>query len=353
MKKATNIIKDIKKSFSDRAYHSRHKKDALKVLKTIESVKGKTNKKLIKQSDKYAIEVLGWKGYAPWLYVYCAINKEFKEGWIPDNYYGRVIVPKLKGNYGAAIANCNSLTNRIFNSPNFPDCAYYTNGLWISRDYRVLSDKELTNIIFAQNSKLVYKIDSSLQGKGVFFLEEDNFNIEDIKKLGNGVFQKYIKQHSFFHDIMPNSVVTLRVTSIIDNKGAVTVNACFLRAGRKADTHVKSSSQIKVSVDPTTGRLHKYGYTTDWLEIEKHPDTGFLFENKQIPEFQKIIDTAVNLHKKVPFTRTIGWDMTVDIDNNVKVMEWNGGHNGIKFTEATQGPSFSNLGWENLWKENI
>lgn len=31
---------------------------------------------------------------------------------------------------------------------------------------------------------------------------------------------------------------------------------------------------------------------------------------------------------------------------NVGLMEWNAGHNDIKFSEATQGPCFHDLGWE-------
>jgi hypothetical protein len=53
----------------------------------------------------------------------------------------------------------------------------------------------------------------------------------------------------------------------------------------------------------------------------------------------------------VPFTSIIGWDVAVDENHNVKVMEWNGDHNDIKFSEATQGPCFSDLGWEELWKK--
>ena len=40
---------------------------------------------------------------------------------------------------------------------------------------------------------------------------------------------------------------------------------------------------------------------------------------------------------------SIGWDVTLDDQENLRVMEWNAGHNGIKFTEATQGPCFSDL----------
>jgi len=350
MKEVTRKLKKIEKHIGDWAYHSSHKKTALKILKSIESVKGKTDKKLIKLSDEYATDVLGWKVYAPYLYVYSAINQEFKEGWIPDNYYGRIVVPKLQGNYGT-IADYNALTSRLFKSSQFPDYMYYTNGLWISPEYQILSNKEVVDMAINENIELLYKTDNSKRGKGIHILKRNNFNIEKLELLGNGVLKKYINQHTFFQDITPNSVATVRMTSVINDKGIVTVKACYLRVGRNSDTHVKSSSQIRIPVNISNGVLDKYGYTTNWLQIDKHPDTNFLFESKQIPDFNKFVDTTTNLHKMVPFTRTIGWDMIIDVNNEVKVMEWNGGHNDIKFSEATQGPCFSNLGWEKLWKK--
>lgn len=344
-KTAKKLIRSIK----DKSYHSAHKKSALKILKSIESEKGITDKKLIKLSDEYAQDVLGWKGYAPWLYVYSAMNNEFKEGWIPDNYYGKIVVPILKGKYGN-IANYNSLTSRLFNSSNFPDCVYFTNGFWISPEYHVLSDKEVIEIVTRSNEKVVHKIDDSSQGNGVNIIERNSFHIEKVKLMGNGVIQKYINQHKFFKDIIPHSVATLRITSVINEKGVVSVRACYLRVGRSSDTHVKSASQIRIPINMSNGQLYKYGYTTNWLQIVKHPDTEYLFEDKMIPKFDKFIETAINLHKMVPFTRTIGWDMILDVNESVQVMEWNGSHNDIRFSEATQGPCFSDLGFEELWK---
>lgn len=302
-------------------------------------------------SDEYALDILGWKGYAPWLYVYSAINQTFKEGWIPDNYYGKVVVPKLKGNYGT-IAGYNSLTSRLLKTSLFPDLMYYVNGIWTTNEYEIISEKEVIVNAFKESEKLVYKIDNSLQGKGIFFIQRDNFNIEYLEQLGNGVLQKYIRQHPFFYDIMPNSVATLRITSVINDEGLASVRSCYLRVGRNSDTHVKSDSQIKVPINFQTGELNMYGYTSKWIKLEKHPDTGFIFKNKKIPNFYKCIDAAVNLHKMIPFARTVGWDMIINKKNNVQVMEWNGAHNGIKFSEAKQGPCFADLGWENLWKEN-
>ena len=98
---------------------SNHKKSAYAILKSIEAVKGKTDPKLIKLSNEYALDVLGRKEFSPWLYVYSAIAQTFKDGWIPDDYYGKIVVPKLKGNYGD-ISNYNALTKRLFKSEFFP-----------------------------------------------------------------------------------------------------------------------------------------------------------------------------------------------------------------------------------------
>ena len=65
---------------------------------------------LIKLSNEYACDIFGWIGFSPWLYVYSALAQTFKEGWIPDNYYGKIVVPALKGDYGK-IADLKSLTS--------------------------------------------------------------------------------------------------------------------------------------------------------------------------------------------------------------------------------------------------
>ncbi len=351
MKRITEKIKKLKKELSDRSYHSRHKKNALKILKNIESEKGKTDSNLIELANKYAKDVLGSKKFAPWLYVYSAISEKFVEGWIPDNYYGKILVPKLKGNYGK-IGDYNSLTNKLFNCSNFPDIVYFSNGLWLSTKYDVLSKIDVLKIIRNEDSMLLFKVDSSSQGKGVHFLKKEDLTIEYLESLGNGVMQRYINQHSFFRDISPNSVATVRITSVIDNHGEVSVNACYLRVGRNSDTHVKSSSHIRIPVNLTNGELDKYGYSTKWLKINEHPDTKFIFKNKKIPLFDEFISTTIKSHKMVPFAICIGWDMTLDNNDKIQIMEWNGSHNDIKFSEATQGPCFSNLGWDKLWMDN-
>ena len=341
----------IKNKIANYKFESYHKYDAKLCLKNIELIKGKTKPKLLKLSDEYAQDVLGWKGYAPWLYVYSASAETFKEGWIPDNYYGKIVAPRLQGDYGK-VSFLKTLSNKLFQSNVFPDIAYYVNGLFYSNEYKFIDKNNLKDYIFKGTDKIIFKKDNSMQGLGIYIFNKSNFDLNKILSLGNGVFQDYINQHPFFEEFMPSSVATLRITTVIDNNGIISMRGCFLRIGREGETHVNAVSDLGITVDLETGELDAKAYDSHWKLHPKHPDTNVLFANKTIPNFNKFVFTATELHKLIPYVRCIGWDMILDNNENIKVMEWNGYDTDIKFHEATQGPCFADLGWENLWLTN-
>jgi hypothetical protein len=331
------------------AYHHAHRRRAEKILDHIEAARGKINQAFKSKSKSYAIDVLGWEGYAPWLCVYSAIAGTFKEGWIPDNYYGKVVVPALKGRYGS-ISGLKPLSGLIFRSDVFPDIAYYVNGLLYTKSFETLNRYELKDLLFEESEKIVFKVDESHQGKGVFILDRSSFDDKTEQGLSNGVFQRYIDQHYLFEEFMPSSVATLRITTVVNDDGVCSVRACYLRLGRANDTHIKSDSHIRIPIDPISGDFAEEGYLTTWTTIDRHPDSKMKFAGNKIPAFLGCVSTVLELHRMVPFVRCIGWDVSVDKSNDVRVMEWNGVHNGIKFTEATQGPCFADLKWEKLWR---
>ncbi|WP_158847876.1 sugar-transfer associated ATP-grasp domain-containing protein [Algibacter sp. L1A34] len=330
-------------------YNHSHHLMAKNALKTIESIRGSTNPKLINLSNEYAKDVLGWSGYAPWLKAYSAMVGEFKEGWIPENYFGSIIVPKLQGEVGKT-SFLKPLSKKLFNSFDFPDVGCFVNGTFYSENYQCIKDTHVAQYLFKDTDKVVFKINNSAQGMGVIVVDQESFNLSQVKRLGDGVFQKYIKQHSFFNQIMPNSVSTIRVLTVLTNDGKASVRAVYLRVGRNRDSHVMSSSQISIPVDVENGELNNLGHSKSWYTLDTHPDTGFEFRNKKIPNFDKIIKKSLELQSSMPFVKCIGWDLILDENDNVQVMEWNGFHTGIGFAEFTQGPCFKGLGWESLWK---
>jgi hypothetical protein len=238
------------------------------------------------------------------------------------------------------------LNGVFFNAKEFPDLGSFINGLFLDTDYRVHSPENYKNLLFHDSERVVFKVDNSLKGRGIYFFNKNSFDAEEFERLGNGVFQRYVQQHQIFNEFTPNSVATIRITTVVDNNGKASVRASYLRLGTERDTHVQSATAVKIPINLATGVLSDTGYKPTWTTIRSHPTSQKSFSNIEIPNFKKCMDVVTSLHLKVPYVRCIGWDLIVDDQGEVVVLEWNGAHNDIKFTEATQGPSFVDLGWE-------
>ncbi|MBS0182188.1 MAG: hypothetical protein JSS39_07270 [Nitrospira sp.] len=346
-----SAVKAVLRSWTSYAYnHYADVRDATRILKNVESYKGPTATRDLKLCDEYALEVLGHQHFAHWLYVYTAVSGRFKEGWVPENYYGSVVVPKLQGRYGR-IADLRGLNAVMLKSEAFPDVLAYVNGTFFDTAYRFVSPDAVKEHLFKEHERVVFKLDSSLQGKGIHFFTRESFSIEQITGLGNGLFQRVIQPHRLFTEFAKPSVATLRITTVYKDNGEISVRACHLRMGSGDETHVQSKTEIRVPINLESGTFHDVGYTAEYREIKMHPTSHVTFAGKVIPAFKGCVDTVTELHKKTPYTRCIGWDVTVDEDVNVRLLEWNAEHNGIKFSEATQGPCFADLGWERLKNE--
>ena len=345
------ILKSVVKQVAEKAtlirYHQISNKIAKTTLKEIEKEKGKLCDKTKKLAKDYAIDVLGWKWYAPWLYVYAHIAGEFKEGWIPDNYYGKVVIPKIQGYYGK-VSFLKPFTNHLFKKEVSPDIAYFINGFWFGKDLKPILRNNLISELFTETDKIIFKLDQSYQGRGIFVFEEQDFDLSSIEQKGNGVIQKFIQQHPFFDAFVTSAVATIRMTTVVDLDNTISLRACYLRLGRVKDTHVKSNNHVRIPIDMDTGILYEEGYLANWKTVDRHPDSNISFANKEIPGFKACLELVFKLHKKMPMVRTIGWDVNVDKEANPVVMEWNGYSNDIKFSEATQGPCFKGLGWDKL-----
>ncbi|EKS72738.1 hypothetical protein BURK_004777 [Burkholderia sp. SJ98] len=315
--------------------------------RAIERRLGKTDPAQIRLADTYALDVFGDACYAPWLRAYTSLNSTFREGWIPDNYYGGVVVPKLKGLYGQ-MSHLKAVSRLLFRDDVFPDIAYFVNGLFFSDHQVAIPDPEVAKLVFSCSDRVAFKLDQSSQGRGVFLMDRTNFSVDQVRSLGNGVLQRFVVQHEWFDQFASKAVATVRLTSVVDDAGAVSLRAGFLRLGRATDTYIHADSEVCVPVDLRTGRLCGRGYLRDWTDLRAHPDSSVIFDGLPLPAFHECVAKVIELQRKLPFARCVGWDVTVDAAGQVVVLEWNAEHNDVKFSEATQGPCFSDLRWEAL-----
>ncbi len=288
-------------------------------------------------------------GFFPLAETFTAYQQEFKEGWIPDNYFGRVVCPKINGDF-RNLSNLKTLSRRILQTDAIPDLAYYINNIWTSSYGEVLPKSEVIKFLFSDRKFVFLKRNYSFQGKGILKLNREKFENLDLQELGDFVIQEPIQQADWFDQIVTGSVATLRITTVKPIGGKAENRLSTLRVGRISNEYINTKDSIRILLDLETGALSPKVFDYDYNIYEKHPDTGFSFYGHTLPEYEAAVKLCEKLHDQVGMFQVIGWDVVINQKGQVQVMEWNTDHPGLTFSEMATGPLFKGLGWENLWK---
>ena len=345
---ATRIGKRILISRNNRLYDRRHETEALQAISNMAQFNSQVLSRQQKRTaENYSREILGSTRFAPWLYVYTLVRGEFTEGWIPDNFFGRLVCPMINRRL-PHIASIKSLANTILHTQALPDIAYFVDGVLYDRNMSVIEGSNLRSLFRKENTAVFVKPDGSARGLGVIKIEDGDIEVTLLKKIGDCVIQEAIIQHEFFDQIISSSVATIRITTVKDNRGTISMRAAYVRLGRKNTSWVQADNSLRVPVVSKSGDLGLCGYTQDWKKWSCHPDTGFAFARQRIPGFPSAVKLCVSLHKKIPHLSIIGWDVAIARDEVIRILEWNSEHPDIKFSEATTGPCFVGLNWESF-----
>ena len=114
-------------------YDLRHKRRAMEAVRVIQKHNSqKLTENLKKTVDDYSIEVLGSKKFAPWLYVYTLVQGEFREGWIPDNFFGRLVSPEINKKL-RVVSDFKTFSNFVLKTEALPDLGYYIDGVFYNK----------------------------------------------------------------------------------------------------------------------------------------------------------------------------------------------------------------------------
>src|SRR3984957_17154807 len=159
-------------------YHGQHKKEALQALSAIEADESqKLTPTLKKTVDEYSIDVFGSKRYAPWLYVYTLLRGEFKEGWMPDNFFGKIVCPRVNKEL-MAVTGFKTFSNIVLKTEALPDIGYYIDGKFYDRDLSVTDSSKICELARAGNAHVFVKKDRSGRGDGILKLTVDKVTDE-------------------------------------------------------------------------------------------------------------------------------------------------------------------------------
>ena len=340
----------IRQRAEENRHHQIHEKAAWRSINQAIQVNGwKLTEENKRKADEYAVDVFGRKEYAPWLYFFTLFSGEFKEGWIPLNYYTKYILPDPSL---SRISSVKTFSSRVLNTEYLPDLGYFINGKLYNREFSLISFDDLRKIVTNDCGKIFVKGDNSLRGLSIHKFEADEVLEGNFLNIGNCVIQRFIEQHEFFNEINQSSTSAFRISTVRNKEGKIEYRASYLKVGRKDEDLYRSDIGIWIAIKDVSGNLDDYCYAHGNKRLTAHPDSNASFANKKIPRFSDAVDLCLKLHKAIPHFPIIGWDLTVDKYEKIQLLEWNAGspHPGIGFHQATLGPCFSGLGWEDLWK---
>lgn len=197
------------------------------------------------------------------------------------------------------------------------------NGHFFDKDMNYLNKEEAINILKTRKHFVIKPSIGTNQGFGVKNITvkgDTNFG-EIFNELGrNFIAQALVSQAPEIRRLNPSSLNCFRVTTMYFN-GKFDFSTA-LKVGKEGSFRDNWNTAYWINVRKD-GKLSKFGYDYNVNPIEKS-DNGITFFGLEMPEYKKMIDHLEMMHKKLfPNCGVIGWDVTIDENYNVIIIETN------------------------------
>ncbi len=270
----------------------------------------------------------------------------FSEKYIPDDvYFNRVNTYFNDKNLAKVI------DNKCYYSLFFPELrqpdklAERKGGCWFV-EKQMVTLEQTVDVLCKEPAIFIKAATSSCGGRGINYVDKKECQdyrkcikegIEHVK--GDIIVQKPIIQHSDFGKLNESSVNTLRILSILRN-GEVKIYSSIVRigvAGSKVDNACSGGMSVGITEE---GKLKEYAYYSDGDKIARHPSSGFVFKDYQLPSFDKAMEMVKKAHFCLPHFKMISWDIAIDEDGEPVLIEVNLTYGEISFHQFNNGPLF-------------
>lgn len=291
-----------------------------------------------------------------WYLVYSKVSGNKDINYIPEDVYYTIVEPCLNNKHLSKVFADKNFFEKHFDPNLFPNAILHNiNDIFYDSQYIQL---KLDELVFSQlinsfkeiivkpaidtgggkNVDLFSKTQSgSWQNKSKEIL---NLNFLHERYKGNYIIQEKLKQHSYFSQFNPTSINTVRILTYrsVKNEKIVVLHS-LLRIGKPGshtDNQASGGMSCYINLD---GKLNP-------LAVDKYGNT-FLQSNEirfdkadKVPNFNVMLETAVDIASKELYSRIIGFDFMLDDKNNIRLIEINNLNNEINFYQMNHGPLF-------------
>lgn len=299
-----------------------------KGIKLIKLTKAQNN-----EIKNYYKRTAGVKVNTKWHRLFYTLTGDFSPKYIPEELFLMKIMPSLVKGYFIKSYDDKNMYNRLFPDIVQPETILKkSHGLYYLNDSNAIKEtvafekcNNISNAIIkpaiGTNSGINIEILNIING---------NTNIDGLKinelfyKYGDDfLIQRVIHQHSELEKLNPSSVNTMRIMTYRRFDETIILGS-VIRIG-KLNSNVDNFHHggIICGINDS-GQLNKVGYTNvGGLKKVYITPTDIVLENFQIPYYDKVLETAKKAHLLLPQIPLIGWDFTLNNNNEVVLIEFN------------------------------
>ncbi|MCF0121141.1 MAG: hypothetical protein HUJ65_05830 [Oscillospiraceae bacterium] len=200
----------------------------------------------------------------------------------------------------------------------------------IGRDFCGINSDNFENFeaFFAKHPMFIRKPVNNFGGFGIEKVDGTGKTarevFDELLKNGDCIVEELLVQHEDMATLNPDSVNTIRVVTMKDERGTVHMPFAALRVGRKGSV-VDSvlSGGLVGQVDIESGQVTSEFYDKNGSPYFRHPDTGMLLVGFQIPYWEDVMKAVYDSAHGLPKIRLVGWDVMIRHDGHICVMEAN------------------------------
>ncbi len=192
---------------------------------------------------------------------------------------------------------------------------------WVKRDWLLFNKDttvdKLADFLKGKPSVFVKPLEGS-SGVGVqkFIAEafEDAATFHQVLSgLGDSILEETVVQHEEMARLCPTSVNTVRIATLLGDKGEGIVYA-FLRIGNGKVMDNVDCGGMACRVDLNSGTLTTPAADKAGHVYENHPMTGVQFRGFQVPYFEEAKAMCLEAMRVVPQLRYVAWDVAITPD---------------------------------------
>jgi len=243
---------------------------------------------------------------------------------IPEEVFMTDIEPTLNATPSAVYLSFKSFYNHWFLGDIFPrDYLHNIDGEWLDHDLNPITSEQVKSIAGTLSYPVVLKPNrDSYGGSNIYFPKSSAELMELLNGKKNFLVQEKLTQHSFFNQYNAHGINSVRVNlyrSVVDNQLHIVNLAFRMGVGGSLDNLTSGGIGVMIRKD---GRMDGFALDGKGRKVLKHPDTGITFD-KQIPDFENLRRTCLQVAAKILYARIICLDLCYDSEGRWRMIEVN------------------------------